>query len=361
VNVLVLSRSAPHDSGLEIPAFEDMNVQVSYCSHQDICRKAGFLENTDGILLECVPDHGRILELAEEIRSCGFRKAIFLIERSGELLIQKFREEHENKLIHFIDGFFREDSNIPEMIEEIEKGFIFSRYMDIFSCLENSLLSSMDHPVMPTQTILLKDRVSYIEAVSKLAALERSNWGETMDHAVRVGVISRLIAQRMGLDPVFCNRIELAAPLHDLGMTAFPREMLNKTGELTKTEWNEIRTHAVRGWLMLNYCSCPILEMASEICLTHHERWDGRGYPEGLSRNNIPTPGIITAMADSFDVMMSSRPYKKEILLNEAMDEVKRNSRIQFSPICSYALGSLREELMMIYGDTVKTCKLKGM
>jgi putative two-component system response regulator len=92
-----------------------------------------------------------------------------------------------------------------------------------------------------------------------------------------------------------------------------------------------------------------VLEMASDICRTHHERWDGRGYPSGLRQNNIPTSGTITSIADSFDVMISSRPYKKEILLKEAFDDIRLNSGRQFSPLCAYSLLSLRTRISPLY------------
>ncbi|MBN1332209.1 MAG: HD domain-containing protein [Synergistales bacterium] len=361
MNVLVLRGSTSSGNDLEFPAFQHLNAQVSCCVYTDIYRKEFLLEKVDLILLESFPDQKEIKELTGKIRSHGFQKAIFLLEKQGDPVIAQFSEEYDNELMHLVDGSLPANSMIPEVMKEIEKAFIFSHYLDIFSSTGNSLISSIDNPFKLPQSLLLRDRMRYIEAVSRLATLEKINCGENLEHSVRVGVISRLIAERMGLDPVFCNRIELAAPLHDLGMTSLPENILTKTEALTGPEWNDIRTHSVRGWLMLNYCSCPVLEMASEICLTHHERWDGRGYPEGLSANNIPTPGIITTIADSFDVMMSSRPYKKEILFDEAMDDVKRNSRIQFSPVCSYALGGLREELALIYRNTEKNYGINGI
>jgi putative two-component system response regulator len=175
--------------------------------------------------------------------------------------------------------------------------------------------------------------------------------GENMHHIARVGFLSRLIAQKIGLEQDFCNIIELAAPLHDIGMLEVPRSILSKPGQLSMMDWQEIRRHSKLGRQILSGADCPVLNMAADISLSHHERWDERGYPEGLGQGNIPTPAFITSVADSFDVMVSSRKYRKELLIQEAFAELRNNSGKQFSPICVYSLQSLRPVLMSLYTE----------
>ncbi|WP_137167925.1 DUF3369 domain-containing protein [Salinimonas lutimaris] len=133
---------------------------------------------------------------------------------------------------------------------------------------------------------------------------------ETGAHVKRVSLISYMLAQKYGLSEQECLMIKKGSPLHDLGKVAIPDSILHKPAKLDKDEWDKMKTHAMVGYDILKKSQKPILVAAAEISLTHHEKWDGSGYPRGLKGDDIPISGRITAVADVFDALGSKRAYK---------------------------------------------------
>ena len=134
---------------------------------------------------------------------------------------------------------------------------------------------------------------------------------ETGAHVKRVSLISYMLAQKYGLNEQECLMIKKGSPLHDLGKVAIPDSILHKPAKLDKDEWEKMQTHAMVGYDILKKSQKPILVAAAEISLTHHEKWDGSGYPQGLKGDDIPISGRITAVADVFDALGSKRAYKE--------------------------------------------------
>jgi len=149
---------------------------------------------------------------------------------------------------------------------------------------------------------------------------------ETGQHLRRVAEVSYLLAQKAGLSSTEARLIREAAPLHDLGKIAIPDAILNKPGPLEPDEWAVMKTHAQCGYDMLSHTDKPILKMGAQIAREHHERWDGKGYPRGLTGEAIGIGGRITAVADVFDALSSRRCYKDPWALNEvrALFEAER-------------------------------------
>ena len=179
------------------------------------------------------------------------------------------------------------------------------------------------------------------EMLARLAAAAELHDDATGQHTHRVGVLSGSIAQRLGLPAHEVELLRLAAPLHDVGKIAIPDAVLAKRGKLSVTEYAQMRTHTTVGAQMLGGSPFALLEMAEQSALTHHERWDGRGYPSGLAGEAIPIAGRIVAVADVFDALTHTRPYKAAWSAADAIAEMTGQSGRQFDPqVLDAFLGS---------------------
>jgi len=177
---------------------------------------------------------------------------------------------------------------------------------------------------------------------------------ETREHITRVGIVSAKIAKMMGKDDLFVSLIRFAAPLHDIGKLLIPNEILLKPGKLTEEEWEVVKKHPIIGWNILKDAASDVLRLAASIALTHHERWDGTGYPGGLKEKEIPIEGRIVAVADSLDAMVCERPYKRSKNLDEAFREINDLSGIWYDPEVVKALNIVEEELKKLYEESKK-------
>jgi len=170
------------------------------------------------------------------------------------------------------------------------------------------------------------------EMLARLAAAAELHDDDTGQHTHRVGDLSAAIAQTMGLPDRQFELIRLAAPLHDVGKIAISDAVLRKPGKLTFEEFEQIKTHTTVGAQMLAGSPFALLAVAEETALTHHERWDGSGYPAGLAGDEIPITGRIVAVADVFDALTHRRPYKPAWSTADALTEMTQQARRHFDP-----------------------------
>jgi putative two-component system response regulator len=171
-----------------------------------------------------------------------------------------------------------------------------------------------------------------LEILDRLAIAAEYRDDATQEHAWRLGRTSALLALGLGLPDQEVELIRRAAPLHDIGKIGIPDAILLKPGRLTDEEFEQIKTHTTIGAEILSGSRSQLLGMAERIALTHHERWDGRGYPRGLAGEQIPLPGRIVAVADVFDALTHERPYKPAWPLQEAVAEIPSQAGGQFDP-----------------------------
>jgi putative two-component system response regulator len=168
--------------------------------------------------------------------------------------------------------------------------------------------------------------------ITSMALIAEFKDKETGKHVLRVGQYARILAEMYGLVPEVCYLIEKAAPLHDLGKIAIPDSILLKTGLLDKAERKIMDGHSKIGADILSSRTSMLVSMASTIALSHHERWDGAGYPSGLAGESIPIEGRITAVADVFDALTTARPYKEAWTINEAVAHLEKGAGHHFDP-----------------------------
>ncbi len=180
-----------------------------------------------------------------------------------------------------------------------------------------------------------------IEIVERLAYAAEYRDDMSGDHPERVGRLSAALARALGLPETTVGLIGPAATLHDVGKLAISDAILLKQGALTPMEFEVMKLHVSIGSEILGRSRSPLLQLSDEIALTHHERWDGSGYLEGLSGEGIPISGRIVAVADVYDTLTHRRPYKEPWPPEEALAEVRRSSGRQFDPRVVEAFLSL--------------------
>ncbi|MFL5894779.1 MAG: HD domain-containing phosphohydrolase [Thermoleophilaceae bacterium] len=174
--------------------------------------------------------------------------------------------------------------------------------------------------------------VMELEALHRLALASEYRDDATHEHPQRVARTAGLIATQMRLDDEQVWVLRHAAQLHDIGKIGVPDEILLKPGRLDEDEFELMKTHTVIGWQILSGSSARVLAIAAHIALSHHERFDGSGYPSALAGDAIPLPARIAAVADVFDTLTHVRPYRGAFPIKRAVEEIRRLSRTQFDP-----------------------------
>lgn len=207
-------------------------------------------------------------------------------------------------LHQFIDTL----SDTIEKIKLKEENSAYKKELqDINSMLENQVneriveIVSLNKEIVDTQK----------EIIFTMGAIGERRSKETGNHVKRVAEYSKLFALRYGLNQEDAEMLKQASPMHDIGKIAIPDDILNKPARFTEEEFIIMKNHSELGYEMLRASSRPLLKLAAIIAYQHHERWDGKGYPQGLSTTDIDINGRITAIADVFDALGSNRIYKK--------------------------------------------------
>ncbi len=170
------------------------------------------------------------------------------------------------------------------------------------------------------------------EIIKRLGKAAEFKDNETGNHIIRMSRISSIIAEGMGLEKPVCDLVLNASPMHDIGKIGIPDSILLKKGKLDPEEWKIMQSHVKLGAEILEGNNSELLNTAVEIALTHHEKWDGSGYPKGLRGEEIPLMGRICAIADVFDALTSSRPYKDAWPVDKALELIKEERGKHFQP-----------------------------
>lgn len=240
------------------------------------------------------------------------------------------------------------------------------RYRALEAGATDLLLKPIDHHecrarcrnllTMRKQAQIIKNRARWLEKqVADATRLVRSRESESLEilaHAAeqredptgvrifRIGHFSKLIAARLGMNHEQCETIQWAAMLHDVGKITIPDRILLKPGQLDTDEFECVKLHALAGWHLLKDRHSAYLQLGAEIALAHHERYDGRGYPNGLRAEAIPLSARIAAVADVYDALTSVRPYKNPVSMERAVEHLNRHKGTVFDPACIEAFNS---------------------
>ena len=217
------------------------------------------------------------------------------------------------------------------------------------------------------QQSIIQDRADWLArqvevATQQIAARERETLlrlakaGEYRDkttgfHVVRMAKYARQIAEALGLSERECEEIEYAAPMHDIGKIGIEDSILLKPGKFDQTEWSVMQTHTTIGHAILSDSQSRYIQTGSIIALNHHERFDCTGYPNGLAGKNIPLVARIVAVADVYDALVSTRPYKQAWSVDDAQDYLEKHAGTQFDPLCVEAFFERIDNVHSIQSD----------
>lgn len=189
------------------------------------------------------------------------------------------------------------------------------------------------------------------ETLHYLARAGEFRDAETGSHLNRIARYARLIAENIGMGSAFCELIEHAAPMHDVGKIGIPDNILLKQGKLNDTEWQIMMKHSTYGYEILSGSSSEFMQMGAKIALCHHEKFDGSGYPHRITGQEIPIEARIVAVADVFDALTCVRPYKKAWALSDAFEYLLTQRKRHFDPECVYAFLDKRNEIIRIHQE----------
>jgi HD-GYP domain-containing protein (c-di-GMP phosphodiesterase class II) len=215
---------------------------------------------------------------------------------------------------------------------------------------ENLLLSLASQAAIAIRNTLLTQELkeAYLDTIFRLSVAAEYKDEDTASHIQRMSRYSAILAEALGLSQAEVESIRYASPMHDIGKLGVPDSILMKPGKLTPAEFKEMQNHTLFGAKILENAKAELLKVSEQIALTHHEKWDGSGYPHGLSGEKIPLFGRIVAMADVFDALTTKRCYKPAFPLEESLKIINEGTGRHFDPKVVQAFNNSIEKILAI-------------
>lgn len=249
-------------------------------------------------------------------------------------------------------------------LEELEIIKTISRHVGV-AIYNHKLMVSVRRKAEENRRLYRETRQTYQNTIKAFAAAIDLKDAYTKGHSDRVSRYAEAIAREMGISGADLEIIGVAGYLHDIGKILVDRAIINNPRPLTENEFKELNTHVITGYEILSNISRPWNQIAF-ISKCHHERYDGSGYPQGLSGDDIPLGARIVTLADSFDAMMTDRPYRSRLPLDRALEEIRRNTGKQFSPdvvtaFCRLVLKEInKEKPKVLTANAIRNSDLKN-
>ncbi|TWT34321.1 HD domain-containing phosphohydrolase [Blastopirellula retiformator] len=305
-------------------------------------------------------------DLLGRIKECDQTREVAVIFVTGSLeneFTQRALDQEAADLINKPIDFHHLRARIRNVLRQKRENLLSTRR-----------IQKLEQMVLDQSAELAASRLDVIWRLGKAAEMRDEEMGR---HVIRVGAYARTIAATMGLDQKFVDDLFLAAPLHDVGKIGVPDYILLKPGKLNKEEWEMMKRHCELGVAILNDASKfltfarrfsyhptseligfrddPLLEMAADIAHYHHERWDGGGYPCGLAGAAIPLSARITAIADVFDALRNTRPYKPAYDIVQSLEILKQGAGTHFDPDVYEAFICSLDEILTLEAELADT------
>lgn len=221
----------------------------------------------------------------------------------------------------FISKPFKKEEVLLRVRNILEVRLLHNQIMQERDRLEEKVLQRTEQ--------LYTTQLKLIDSLAKTAEYRETQTGS---HVSRMSQYVTIVARELGLSSEECELLQQASPMHDLGKIAIPDQVLLKSGNLDDAEWETIKSHAEVGARILSGHDSKLMQVAAAIARTHHERWDGSGYPVGLKGEEIPLFSRIVSVCDVFDALTSERPYRESWKVSKALNYLRDNSGSQFDP-----------------------------
>jgi len=246
------------------------------------------------------------------------------------------------------DDFISKPVDKTELLARVKSLLMVKDYNDLMSNYQKELESEVDKRTEELKQASDKLKTASLDTIYRLSIASDYKDGDTGAHIKRMSRYCAAIARRMGLDEKTISDILYAAPMHDLGKIGIPDKILSKPGKLDPIERDIMKLHTVIGAKILSDSDAELLKLGGIIALSHHEKWDGSGYPNGLKGKAIPIAGRIAAIADVFDALTSTRPYKEPFSLEKSLVIIRRWRESYFDPDVADAFINITEEILTI-------------
>lgn len=263
------------------------------------------------------------------------------IDGFGVMLeLQKVAEDYPPVLV--LTALKDRDSRV-RALENGARDFVSKPFdrVELLSRIHNMLEVRMLNKAVKQQNLILEEKVlertreldeTRLEIIRRLGRAAEYRDNETGLHIIRMSRYSQILGLADGMSEAEGDMLLNASPMHDIGKIGIPDHILLKPGKLTPEEWIIMKTHSTIGAEILSGHQSDLMQVAREIALTHHEKWDGSGYPKGRSGDEIPLVGRIVAVADVFDALTTARPYKKAWKVDDAVDHITQSRGTHFDP-----------------------------
>lgn len=250
-----------------------------------------------------------------------------------------------------IDDFLTKPVDRTELIARVRSLLKVKCYNDQMINYQAGLETEVEKGSEQLKHAMRKIREASLDTIHRLSRAAEYKDEDTGSHIIRMSRYAAAVARKMGMNAEEVEFILYASPMHDVGKISVPDRILLKPGKLDSEEWEIMKQHTLNGARILEGSESDFLKLAEEIALTHHEKWDGNGYPHQLKGTGIPLPGRITAIADVFDALSSNRPYKEAFSIDKSLDIIKESRGTHFDPDVVDSFVNILDEILSIKAE----------